>query len=390
MTAYDPSICDLCGSRASEPIVDWRRRRSLRSDCEIVDVLLRKLECSRCGLVRSGTPFTESELGALYGGSYRLGMQPEHLFYTTNGPVPRSRLICEWMVEHVGEPRLESARRCLEVGCGSGRLLAELAARFPHLELDGVEPGGGRVPEAAAAFRVHRGDVAQAPPGPYDGVYSVAVLEHVASPTEFLEEIRSRLADGGWFCLIQPTAEVPSYEVLFVDHLTHFGARHLRAYARKTGFREVAAVVGHPWMPNFSLHVWKADVDRANFTWEIPPARTRCRRAAEQVAADIAELDRLLAELHASGRRVALFGTNEVYWLARAYSSLEDWPVAYALNDAPEHQDPARIGLEVIKPEEAVAAGIDDVVLMMNTVYYAQTRDRLARLGLVAHPFLTG
>lgn len=86
----------------------------------------------------------------------------------------------------------------------------------------------------------------------YDGVLSVAVLEHVASPTSFLTAIHKSLAPNGLLFLAQPTQDVSSYDVLFYDHIHHFGTDHLRAYAHKCGFRELGFVVGHEWMPNFT------------------------------------------------------------------------------------------------------------------------------------------
>lgn len=370
-------------------MVDWPDSRSLRSDGVVVQNSLRKLECADCGLVRSGDPVSEVEIRNLYATDYSVGVMPEHLFYTDRGPVSRSRMICDWIVEHVGEARLRATRSCLEIGAGSGRLLQELSRRGVDLDLQGVEPGSGASAASARGLVVHQGGIEAAPAGPFDGAYSVAVIEHVASPTAFLREARSRLRDGGWLCLVQPTQDVPSYDLFFVDHLSHFGSAHLSAYAEKAGFRQLTAVVGHPWMPNFSLHVWEAVATPREWTWSGQPHLTRCRDTARRLALDASRLDDVLTELERAGRGVAVFGTNEVYSLARAYTSLTRRPLVCALDDAPERVAGAAIGLPVVRPEEAPALGVDDVVLTMNAVYYALARARLDRLGLVARPFLT-
>lgn len=364
--------------------------RSLRSDGVVLQKPLGKIECVDCGLVRAAEPAAEAELRALYENDYSGGAKLEHVFYTNRGPQPRSALICDWIVEHVTEARLRATRSCLEVGAGAGHLLEELAGRGFGPELQGVEPGPGAAAASARGLAVRQGGIEAAPAGPFDAAYSVAVIEHVASPTTFLREVRSRLCDGGWLCLVQPTLDVPSYDLFFADHLSHFGAPHLRAYAEKTGFREIASVLGHPWMPNFSLHVWEAvpgPVD--GWVWRGEPHITRCRDTAERLEEDVSRLDRLLTELEWADRGIAVFGTHEVYALARAYTSLPRRPLACALDDRPGRVDATAIGLPVVRPEEAPSLGVDDVILTMNTVYYEIARDRIDRLGLATHPFLT-
>lgn len=389
MGAFDPTSCDLCGSREARHVVDWSHPRALRSDGEIVPVPLRKLECLVCGLVRGGTPASSGDLAGLYEDEYTVGEQPEHVFYTRRGPLPRSRAFADWIVAAVGDERLGATGRCLEVGAGSGRLLEELARRLPQAVFEGVEPGRGAAAARKRGFAVHSGDLDAAPRGPFDGAYSIAVIEHVPSPTTFLRQLRARVRTGGWVCLAQPTQDVPSYDVLFVDHLSHLGSAHVAAYAEKTGFREVARIVQHPWMPNFALHVLEAESASPQFDWPGAPLRTAAAESARRVADDVRRLDRLLSELHGEGRKVALFGTREVYSLARAYASLDEWTLVCALDDDPDTVDPARVGLKVVRPEEAPRHDVTDVILTMNAVYYEQATERLNALGLRCHPFLS-
>jgi hypothetical protein len=217
--------------------------------------------------------------------------------------------------------------------------------------------------------------------------YSVAVIEHVPSPSAFLKAIRGRLRDAGTLVLVQPTQDVPSYDVFFVDHLHHFGTAHVERLARMAGFRQVSCEVGHPLMPNFSLHVFEASDPDAGAASEGFRATT-CEQTVREIIARMELLDGKLARYGAEGRRVAVFGLNEVYWLARAYSRLGTFPIACGFDDTPDKPEYARLGFPVVRPEDGVSEGIDTVVLAMNTMYYPIALPRLERLGYDVHTVL--
>jgi SAM-dependent methyltransferase len=385
--AFRPDICDLCGSSAYETLLDMRRPTSLRSDRALATEPLRKLACAACGLVRSGRPLSPDALVAYYEDDYALSVHPEHFFYTPHGPQARSVVLADWLTQETGAECWQSARRALEVGAGAGRLMAELHRRFPGVDLEGLEPGrqaaqAGR--EAGLAVRT--GSLEALEKESYDLAYSVAVVEHVASPTDWLRALRSCLRSGARLVLCQPTQDVPSYDLFFIDHLHHFGTEHLRQYARKCGFHERHHAVGHPLMPNFSVHVWEVLEPAATFAWEGPPCRTRCEAASVAILEDLRRLDAMLDALQRQARPVAVFGLGEAYWVARCYSRLGEFPVACGLDDAPDRPEYAGLGFPVLRPEECLRLGVTDVILAMNAMYYPMAQARLSKLGLRSHP----
>jgi 2-polyprenyl-3-methyl-5-hydroxy-6-metoxy-1,4-benzoquinol methylase len=363
----------------------------MRSDRKIVHVDLEKYLCSHCGLVYSRALSNSHDLQTFYSDEYTLSEQSaEYFFYTPEGPLSRSSMFCNWIVSAMGGHHWRKASRCLEVGAGSGLLVREFIRRFPSQRFEGIE-----LNKAAVAFAqerglpVRRGEPETLDAAQYDIIYSVAVLEHVDWPTDFICSLHRALKPGGLLFLCQPTQDVPSYDLFFSDHLYHFGTEHLREYACKTGFRELGFVVGYEWMPNYSLHLWRAIEPASGVTWQGPPGFSTCAQTARDVLADMARLDELLADLSERRRRVAVFGLNEVYSLTCAYSGLSDFPVVCGLDDEPDKAEYATLPFPVVRPEQCVALNVQDVILTMNKVYYEQVEQRLKPLGLSLHPVLS-
>ncbi|HEY3067285.1 MAG TPA: methyltransferase domain-containing protein [Methylomirabilota bacterium] len=103
-----------------------------------------------------------------------------------------------------------SAARLLDVGCGTGDLLAALAARFPRSELHGVDISTARVQRPlrdGRRVRVADADVQRGLPfraATFDGIFCTEVLEHLKHPQRGLEEIRRVLRPGGWAVITVP------------------------------------------------------------------------------------------------------------------------------------------------------------------------------------------
>jgi len=374
----------LCGAGRFDPLIDLPRRSSLRSDGTIVNRPLIKMACRACGLVRSGTVADEASVDAEYRDDYGTSRE-EHVFYTSRGPASRSAAIAGWMSDHVPADVWRTTGTGLEIGAGAGLLIRELQRRHPQKAFIGVEPNAraaadGR--QAGADIRPALQDV-QA-----DIAWAIAVIEHVASPTAFLNAIRRVVQDGAYLVLVQPTADVLSYDVLFVDHLHHFSGAHVRAYGAKTGFDETSSAIGHPLMPNFSIHVLRAGSPLPAWSWQGPPASSHAHTAAVRTIAAMTRLDETLARLVGAGRRVAAFGVREVYSLARAYSGIDTCPLVCGLDDDPQRLAGRGLPFPIVRPEEAHTFGVTDVVLTMNAVHYGVARRRCESLGLSCHAVL--
>jgi ubiquinone/menaquinone biosynthesis C-methylase UbiE len=100
-------------------------------------------------------------------------------------------------------------QRILDVGCGTGYLLRELAGQCPEaVELVGVDPAGGMIAAARAAggddrLRYVEGTAEGLPfaEGSFDLVVSTTSFDHWADQQAGLAECARVLVPGGWLAL---------------------------------------------------------------------------------------------------------------------------------------------------------------------------------------------
>ena len=143
--------------------------------------------------------------------------------------------------------RLAPGRKLLDIGCGTGNLLAaarQLGFRVAGIELDRnaarlAKKMLGDVPVYGLALS----DFAREHCEKFDVVTFFEVLEHQDRPKEFLRLVRSCLKPGGYVGLSVPNRArwQPAQE--FVDippnHLTRWDARALRTFLGNNGFEVV-------------------------------------------------------------------------------------------------------------------------------------------------------
>lgn len=110
-------------------------------------------------------------------------------------------VVREWVLERWPDD-LDSNARVLDLGCGTGAFLAEVAARYPGLELVGLDLTPALLAEArrrAPSAHLVEGD-AEAPPfydGAFDVVCSLIVLHHLHDRQRHVDVLTRLCRPGG-------------------------------------------------------------------------------------------------------------------------------------------------------------------------------------------------
>jgi 2-polyprenyl-3-methyl-5-hydroxy-6-metoxy-1,4-benzoquinol methylase len=155
----------------------------------------------------------------------------------------------------------------VDLGCGGGQLLAEVARALPQAKLVGVDLAEALLARNRAQSPAVRWVQANldAPArwseedrGRYQAVTAVEVLEHVDQPAQLLANARALLAPGG--LLVVTTQSGPLRETeRRVGHRRHFTAAELQALLEGAGFApEKVWNAGYPF---HDLSKWYANLN---------------------------------------------------------------------------------------------------------------------------------
>jgi SAM-dependent methyltransferase len=187
-----------------------------------------------------------------------------------------------------------SWRSLLDVGCGDGRMCAEVRRTFPHVTVAGVDPSQ-RAIAFARAFApecdIVCGDI-QSPdvlPETFDVVLLIEVLEHISpqGAQAFLAALGRRLAPCGTLILTVPSSNVQ----VSPKHYRHFDEGDLRAVLSPQ-FADIEITflnrdtIWEWFVYRLMLNPFVAVTNRSFLRWwlrvyerrYLPAAATNCRR----------------------------------------------------------------------------------------------------------------
>jgi len=175
------------------------------------------LRCTACGCYGIDPPpiQRDTESAEFYTEYYAAPDGSNGVGRPAGDPLHRSRY---WrVVERV--PRLATAAHAaLDVGCGEGKLCAELAAaNWKHVI--GIDVSGSRIARARQRYpslTFHDQPIQETgiPRASLDLVVMDNVLEHLPDPIALLQEMYEFLAPGGSIVLITPNMESGNFRLL--------------------------------------------------------------------------------------------------------------------------------------------------------------------------------
>jgi 2-polyprenyl-3-methyl-5-hydroxy-6-metoxy-1,4-benzoquinol methylase len=247
VTVLEWAPCVLCGGHGAEPLYRDCPDR-LHSGPGRFDVV----RCRGCGLARTNPRPTRAAIGAYYPPSYVAYNQRD--FHRRLGARLLRALVRAPYTVRYGSGRVAPppprGGRVLDVGCGSGLLLGELARL--GWEVWGIEPDE----RAASALKARLGlpdgrivvataETASLPAGAFELVTMSHVLEHLHDPRAALAGVHRWLRPGGRLRVWVPniaSLESRVFRRLWFGldlprHLYHFAQRSLESLLTTSGFR---------------------------------------------------------------------------------------------------------------------------------------------------------
>ena len=296
--------CIACGRGRFVPLPQLPR--SMRSDGRILDVPLRKECCSGCGLVRHSSELDAESVGSLFGEDYELPS------LATAQDEARAQAYFDVIASAL--PQGFRPSNVLEVGSGSGALARRIARDLTAGSVVGIDPAGPSVEDGNLTLRRGLLDDAGEGLGPFDLVFSINTLEHVADPRETLRQLEGQLSDDGLLVVVCPAATPANVELLFYDHLWSFTSGALVALATQGALNLVDV---SPLPQSFG------DFQRVILRREAPTTPTPRHAPGESSPHAYLEawrsLDARLVE-RCGAREVCVFGAGQMAALVRCYA----------------------------------------------------------------------
>ncbi len=157
-------------------------------------------------------------------------------------------------------------RSLVDLGCGDGRLLAEIARALPGTTLAGVDLSAPQIEQNRARqpevdWHVADLDGGAAPvalAGRFDAVVATELIEHLDAPAQLLAAARALVAEHGRLYLSTQSGPVRETERR-VGHRRHFSAAEIEALLGDAGWRPVR--VWNTGFPFHDLSKWVANRD---------------------------------------------------------------------------------------------------------------------------------
>ena len=243
-TLERPESCPLCGNREFTLVFHARDTlHQMDGDWGVV-------RCTDCGLMHTSPRPNRETISRYYPPDYQpfsAPLEPTTLTWWKKMLKPVSRRLLDPKEQVL--PKGTPPGKALEVGCGSGRLLAELAAL--GWDVVGLEPSQATVDgiRAQTDLEVIHGAIDSAEFGneSFDLVAAIMVLEHLRDPLGDLEKLRRWLRPGGHLMGSVPNCASwefryfgPEWYALQVPtHLFHYTPDTLTAMLERAGFHRI-------------------------------------------------------------------------------------------------------------------------------------------------------
>lgn len=233
--------CHVCHKGVLEVFEQYQDLKKVTSDCRSIDAKPKLGICSSCGTIQKIIDQDwENKTREIYEdyAIYHQGGGHEQRVFEESGNKTRSEKIVEVLKK---SGKLSRDGTLLDIGCGNGTFLREFSIHYPEWQLDGLE-WDGKLEEYLKNIRGFRAlyTKSEHPEGSYSLISMIHTLEHLSSPQEYLKEKKKLLRPTGTLLIQVPNLNENPFDLLVVDHSTHYTPDTLSSLLRRTGYHIIS------------------------------------------------------------------------------------------------------------------------------------------------------
>jgi 2-polyprenyl-3-methyl-5-hydroxy-6-metoxy-1,4-benzoquinol methylase len=376
---HGAGACSVCGFGDLRVPSAGAGLRGTTSDCKPWPESGTLAVCAGCGLIQKVRSAAWEQAVAQVYDEYTIYHQSpgaeQTVFDQASGVgTPRSVRLLQRLF---AECDLPASGRLLDIGCGNGVLLRNVSSLAPTWALAGADLDDrhrATVESIPGVERFYAGP-AESIQDRFDVITLQHVLEHVPEPAGLLSHLGRLLSPGGLIFVQVPNIAENPFDLMVVDHTSHFSPETARTTVRRSGQR--TAILATNWAPKELTVVVQATGQATDVETEraVPLSAAQAAAAEEHLSTSLRWLAATAADaaMAAEKQPFGLLGTSTAAtWLGNMLGGAVQFFV---------DEDRHRIGRQfqerpVVEPS-SVPAGAEVYVVFPP----AQARDIRGRLA---------
>jgi 2-polyprenyl-3-methyl-5-hydroxy-6-metoxy-1,4-benzoquinol methylase len=342
--------CQSCSVQSLREIEGFAKLPRVTSDSKPYPPGGRIFVCGECGLVQKiADKRWQQEAAEIYRDydMYHQSTSNDQVVFDAVTGRPSGR--CEVLTRNLLNANLlPKSGSLLDVGAGSGAMLAAFSAIFDGWRLYGLdlddrkEPSLKSIPRFEKLFTLPPEQLVQK----FDLITLIHSLEHFSDPLRMLETLKTRLTPSGRILIEVNNVAKTHFDMIVADHLCHFTPDTLGRMLERAGFK--VEVVKTDWI-NKEISMLALVSDR-----QAPRLRIDTDEIVSQAQCGVTWLENMLrhSEKCAHDNQFGIFGTSvAATWLA---SGLGD-TVKFFVDEDPGREGRTHLGKPILKPSEVPA-----------------------------------
>jgi 2-polyprenyl-3-methyl-5-hydroxy-6-metoxy-1,4-benzoquinol methylase len=377
--------CQTCGSTRLQAIDGFGTLPRVTSDSKPFRAGGKLFVCAGCGLAQKRVDaqwLAEiTEIYREYDMYHQSGSHDQPVFDAVTGkPMGRSELLARHLMD-LGT--LPQEGKLLDVGAGSGAMLAAFSAAAPRWTLYGQDLDNRKeaalrtIPQFRTLLTVPPPEVRER----FNLITLIHSLEHFTEPLAMLRSLAGLLSPGGRIFVQVNNLERTPFDLVVADHLCHFTPGTLQAMIARAGFAAERSAT--EWVPK------EISLLASGGNGAAPQSAADPQQAVATVRREVAWLQGMVAHARerACSGRFGIFGTSvAATWLDEGLPGAAQ----FFVDEDPSRNGRSHFGRPILQPKDVPADAV--VYLAFVPEVAAAIRNRLGGLAsrLIVPPAAPG